>query len=109
LGCATVGYCEDGRVEILRPAYEFVNRFVQPKDFISIVAYDIRPTPLIDFTDDKTKLMGAVNLLIRNNPAFSESNLHDALKLVLRGGVGDSVVLDESKDKKEKTDYAGLN
>ncbi len=109
LGSPTGGYFEYGRVEILRPAYEFVSRFVQPKDFISIVAYDIRATPLIDFTDDKTKLMAAVNLLIRNNPAFSESNLHDALKLVLRGGIGDSVVLDESKGKKEKTDYAGLN
>ncbi|MDQ3009937.1 MAG: VWA domain-containing protein [Acidobacteriota bacterium] len=109
LGQATGGNFEYGRVEILRPAYEFVSRFVQPKDFISIVAYDIRPTPLVDFTDDKTKLMAAVNLLIRNNPAFSESNLFDALKLVLRGGVGDSVVLEESKEpKKEKTEYAGL-
>ncbi|MGE0128587.1 MAG: VWA domain-containing protein [Blastocatellales bacterium] len=106
LGSPTGGYFEYGRVEILRPAYEFVNRFVQPKDFISIVAYDIRPTPLIDFTDDKGKLMQAVNLLLRNNPAFSESNLFDALKFVLRGGVGDSVVLEDSKS--EKAEYAGL-
>jgi VWFA-related protein len=106
LGSPTGGYFEYGRVEILRPAYEFVNRFVQPKDFISIVAYDIRPTPLVDFTDDKGKLMQAVNLLIRNNPAFSESNLFDSLKFVLRGGVGDSVVLEDSKT--EKTEYAGL-
>ncbi|MFN0110764.1 MAG: VWA domain-containing protein [Blastocatellia bacterium] len=108
LGAFTGGYFENGRIEILRPAYEFVNRFVQPKDFISIVAYDMRPTPIVDFTDDKSKLMGAVNLLIRNNPAFSESNLFDAMSLVLKGGIGDSVVLDDSKDKKEKTDYGGL-
>ncbi len=106
LGSPSGGYFEYGRVEILRPAYEFVSRFVQPKDFISIVAYDMRPTPLVDFTDDKNKLMQAVNLLIRNNPAFSESNLFDALKLVLKGGVGDSVVLEDSKS--EKTEYAGL-
>ncbi len=106
LGSPTGGYFEYGRVEILRPAYEFVNRFVQPKDFISIVAYDIRPTPLVDFTDDKGKLMQAVNLLIRNNPAFSESNMFDALKFVLRGGVGDAVVLEDSKS--EKAEYAGL-
>lgn len=99
---------EPGRVEVLRPAYEFVNRFVQPKDFISIVAYDIRPTPIVDFTDDRQKLAAAVNLLIRNNPAFSESNLFDSLKFVLRGGKGDSVVLDDSKDKAETADYAGL-
>jgi VWFA-related protein len=110
LGLPTGGYFEYGRVEILRPAYEFVARFVQPKDFISIVAYDIRPTPLIDFTDDKQKLMGAINLLIRNNPAFSESNMFDALSFVLRGGVGDSVVLEDNKDEKrsDKTEYAGL-
>lgn len=110
LGLPTGGYFEYGRVEILRPAYEFVSRFVQPKDFISVVAYDIRPTPLIDFTDDKQKLMGAINLLIRNNPAFSESNMFDALSFVLRGGIGDSVVLEDNKDEKksDKTDYAGL-
>ena len=110
LGLPTGGYFEYGRVEILRPAYEFVARFVQPKDFISVVAYDIRPTPLIDFTDDKQKLMGAINLLIRNNPAFTESNMFDALSFVLRGGVGDSVVLEDNKDEKksDKTEYAGL-
>lgn len=106
LGYGTGGMFEPGRIEILRPAYEFVNRFVQPKDFISIVAYDIRPAPLTDFTDDKSKLMQAISLLIRNNPAFTESNMFDALKFVLRGGVGDSVVLEDNKS--EKTDYAGL-
>ncbi|MFN0085360.1 MAG: VWA domain-containing protein [Blastocatellia bacterium] len=102
----SANWFEPGRIEVLRPAYEFVNRFVQPKDFISIVAYDIRPTPLVDFTDDRNKLAQAVNLLIRNNPAFSESNLFDALKFVLRGGKGDAVVLEDSKA--ETADYAGL-
>lgn len=108
LGLPAGGYFEYGRVEILRPASEFVNRFVQPKDFISVVAYDIRPTPIIDFTDDRAKLQAAINLLIRNNPAFSESNLFDALNFVLRGGKGDSVVLEDNKNKPEKSDYAGL-
>ncbi len=110
LGQGTGGYFEPGRVEVLRPAYEFVRTFVKPKDFISIVAYDIRPTPLVDFTDDKQKLMQAINLLIRNNPAFSESNLFDTLKFVLRGGRGDAVVLEDSKgaDKNGQMDYAGL-
>jgi VWFA-related protein len=110
LGSGTGGMFEPGRIEILRPAYEFVNRFVQPKDFISIVAYDIRPTPLVDFTDDKSKLMQAVGLLIRNNPAFTESNMFDALKFVLRGGKGDAVVLEDGKDadKNNQSEYAGL-
>lgn len=111
LGIPAGGGFEYGRVEILRPAYEFVARFVQPKDFISIVAFDIRPTPIVDFTDDKQKLMGAIQLLIRNNPAFSESNFFDALKFVLRGGKGDAVVLEDGKqqtDAKGLVDYAGL-
>jgi Ca-activated chloride channel homolog len=111
LGSPAGGYFEYGRVEILRPAYEFVSRFVQPKDFISVVAFDMRPTPLVDFTDNKQKLMGAIQLLLRNNPAFSESNFFDALKFVLRGGKGDAVVLEDGKqqtDAKGQVDYAGL-
>ena len=110
LGQGTGGYFEPGRVEVLRPAYEFVRTIVKPKDFISIVAYDMRPTPLVDFTDDKAKLMQAINLLIRNNPAFSESNLFDTLKFVLRGGKGDAVVLEDGKgaDKNGQMNYAGL-
>lgn len=106
LGSASTGYFEPGRVEVLRPAYDFVHGFVKPKDFISVVAYDIRPTPIVDFTDDPAKLAAAINLLIRNNPAFSESNLFDAMNFVLRGGKGDSVVLEESKS--EKSEYQGL-
>ncbi len=109
LGSPSGGFFEPGRVEVLRPAYEFVRTIVKPKDFISIVAYDIRPTPLVDFTDDKAKLMAAIQLLIRNNPAFSESNLFDTLKFVLRGGKGDAVVLEDGKgDKNGQMDYAGL-
>jgi len=106
LGSASTGYFEPGRVEVLRPAYEFVRTFVKPKDFISIIAYDIRPTPIVDFTDDASKLAAAVNLVIRNNPAFSESNLFDAMSFVLRGGKGDSVVLEDNKSA--TTEYAGL-
>jgi len=109
-GSPTGGYWEAGRVEVLRPAYEFVRTIVKPNDFVSIVAYDIRPTPLVDFTDDKTRLMQAIQLLIRNNPAFSESNLFDTLQFVLRGGKGDAVVLEDGKgaDKKGQMDYSGL-
>lgn len=106
LGSPTGGYFEYGRVEVLRPAYEFIRTVVKPKDFVSIVAYDIRPTPIIDFTDDPQKLAAAMNLLLRNNPAFSESNLFDTLNFVIKGGTGDSVVLEENKS--EKSEYAGL-
>jgi VWFA-related protein len=54
--------------------------------------------------------MQAIQLLIRNNPAFSESNLFDTLQFVLRGGKGDAVVLEDGKgaDQKGQMDYSGL-
>jgi hypothetical protein len=45
-----------------------------------------------------------ISLLLRKQPAFRETNLFDALKFVLVGGRGDSVVLEDSKS--EKSDYA---
>src|SRR6185503_17230927 len=47
-----------------------------------------------------------INLLLRNQPAFRETNLFDALKFTLVGGRGDSVVLEDNKS--EKSDYSGL-
>jgi VWFA-related protein len=70
------------------------------------VAFDIRPTPITDFTNDPSRLNAVINLLLRNSPAFRETNLFDALKFVLVGGRGDSVVLEDSEN--DKSDYAGL-
>lgn len=110
LGSASTQNMEYGRMEVLRPAIEFVRTFVKPKDYVSVVAYDMRPTPIIDFTDDPQKLAAAINLLLRNNPAFSESNLFDTMNFVLRGGKGDSVVLDDNNkgNNSPTSDYAGL-
>lgn len=74
------------REEVINPAGLFVTRFVKPGDYVAIVAFDIRPAVLTDFTDSPARLREAVYLLIRNYPAFSESNLFDALNFVLRGG-----------------------
>jgi len=71
-----------------------------------VVAFDMRPTPLTDFTNNPARINEVINLLLRNRPAFRENNLFDALKFVLVGGRGDSVVLEDSKS--EKSDYAGL-
>ena len=108
LGSASTQYFEYGRMEVLRPAMEFVRTFVKPKDYVSVVAYDMRPTPIIDFTDDPQKIAAAINLLLRNNPAFSESNLFDTMNFVLRGGKGDSVVLDDNNNNSRTSEYAGL-
>ena len=100
------GY-EPGVYEVIRPVAMFLSQFVKPPDdYASVVAFDMRPTPLTDFTNDPSRINAVINLLLRNQPAFRETNLFDALKFVLVGGRGDSVVLEDSKS--EKSDYTGL-
>jgi VWFA-related protein len=101
------GGFDPGTYEVIRPAAMFLTQFIKPpNDFASVVAFDIRPTPLTDFTNDPGRISQVINLLLRNSPAFRETNLFDALKFVLLGGRGDSVVLEDSKS--EKSDYNGL-
>ena len=100
------GY-EPGTYEVIRPTAMFLSQFIKPPDdYVSVIAFDIRPTPLTDFTNDPARLQQVIALLLRNQPAFRETNLFDALKFVLAGGRGDSVVLEDNKS--EKSDYAGL-
>ena len=100
------GY-EPGTYEVIRPVAMFLSRFIKPPDdYVSVVAFDIRPTPLTDFTNDPGRINRVISLLLNNYPAFRENNLFDALKFVLVGGRGDSVVLEDSKS--ERSDYAGL-
>jgi Ca-activated chloride channel family protein len=106
-GYAGSGGYDPGTYEVLRPTAMFLSRFIKPPDdYVSVVAFDIRPTPLTDFTNDPRRINEVINLLLRNQPAFRDSNLFDTLKFVLVGGRGDSVVLEDSKE--EKADYAGL-
>ena len=107
LGSASGGYFEPGTYEVIRPVAMFLSQFIKPPDdYASVIAFDMRPTPLTDFTNDPARINQVINLLLRNTPAFRETNLFDALKFVLVGGRGDSVVLDDAKE--EKSDYAGL-
>lgn len=100
-------YFEYGRAEVIRPAAMFLSQFVRPpNDYVSVIAYDIRPTPLTDFTNDPGRIREVIDLLIRNSPAFREANLYDALKFTLSGGKGDAVVLENSKS--ETSEYTGL-
>jgi VWFA-related protein len=50
---------------------------LRPGDYVAVIGYDIRPTILSDFTQDRAKLYDALRRF--NYPAFSESNLSDAL------------------------------
>ena len=98
---------EAGKLEVIRPVAYFLSKFIKaPDDYASVIAFDIRPTPITDFTNDPNRLRQTVDLLLRNNPAFRENNLYDAIKFALVGGRGDSVVLENSKE--EKADYGGM-
>ncbi|HYY57800.1 MAG TPA: VWA domain-containing protein [Pyrinomonadaceae bacterium] len=100
-------YWEAGRYEVLRPMAMFLTQFVKPPDdYVSVIAFDIRPTPLTDFTNDPARLSQVMSLLLRSNPAFTETNLFDALKFTLVGGRGDAVVLDRSE--KRTAEYDGM-
>jgi VWFA-related protein len=100
------GY-DPGTYEVIRPVAMFLTQFVKPPDdYVSVVAYDMRPTTLTDFTNDPGRIRQVITLLLQNRPAFSETNLFDALKFTLVGGRGDSVVLEDAKA--EKSDFSGL-
>jgi len=106
-GSAAGGQFEPGANEVIKPVAYFLSKFIKPpNDYASVIAFDIRPTPITDFTNDPARLNATVNLLFRNRPAFRENNLFDALKFALVGGIGDSVVLDNSD--KEKSNYGGM-
>ncbi len=106
-GSAAGGMFEPGTYEVIRPVAQFLTRFIKPpNDYASVIAFDMRPTPITDFTNDPRRLNDTINILLRNSPAFRENNLYDALKFALVGGRGDSVVLDNSKE--EKSMYGGM-
>ena len=107
LGLYASNGMEPGQYEVIRPTAMFLSQFIKPpQDFVTVVAYDMRPTPLTDFTNDPARIQAVITLLLRNQPAFRETNLFDALKFTLVGGRGDSVVLEDSKEN--KADYSGL-
>ncbi|HUF03821.1 MAG TPA: VWA domain-containing protein [Aridibacter sp.] len=98
---------EYGHLEVIRPIAFFVSRFIKPpNDYASVIAFDIRPTPITDFTNDPNRLQATVNLLLRNRPAFRENNLFDAMKFALVGGKADAVVLENSEQR--KIEYGGM-
>jgi len=91
---------EMGTAEVVRPVAYFLSKFIKaPDDYASVIAFDMRPTPITDFTNDPNRLRQTVDLLLRNSPAFRENNIYDALKFALVGGKGDSVVLENSKER----------
>lgn len=97
---------EPGQYELIRPTAMFLSQFIKPEDYVSVIAYDLRPTPITDFTNDPARIQQVISMLLRNPPAFSDANLFDALKLTLIGGKGDAAALDNSPQR--VVDYAGM-
>ncbi|HET8546932.1 MAG TPA: VWA domain-containing protein [Bryobacteraceae bacterium] len=69
-------YWGQGWYETLMAAYGFVET-LKPEDYVAVVAYDIRPEMLSDFSTNRQDTMQALQRL--RIAAFSESNLYDAL------------------------------
>lgn len=106
-GRAAGGGFEPGYYEVVRPVAEFLTRFIKPpNDYASVIAFDLRPTTLTDFTNDPKRISDTINILLRSTPAFSENNLYDSIKFALVGGKGDSVVLENSKS--EYANFGGM-
>jgi len=63
-------------IQALQASYSFANT-LQKDDWIAVAYYDMLPHILVDFTQDKKAVYGALNQL--RIPGFSETNLFDAL------------------------------
>ena len=62
--------------QTLQAAYGFVQT-LKPEDYVAIVAYDLRPEILSDFSTDRAEAQDGLSRL--RFPGFSEANLFDAL------------------------------
>jgi VWFA-related protein len=69
-------YWSSGWYETLTAAYGFIET-LRPEDYVAVVAYDLRPEILSDFSTDKRAAYEAMQRL--RIAAYSESNLYDAL------------------------------
>jgi VWFA-related protein len=69
-------YYSQGWYQTLVASYGFVET-LKPEDYVAIIAYDLRPEILCDFTSDRGKVQDALQRL--RFPGFSEANLFDAL------------------------------
>jgi VWFA-related protein len=69
-------YFSEPWYQTLVAANEFVS-MLRPDDYLAIVAYDLRPEILSDFSTDRRDAADALSRM--RFPAFSETNLYDAL------------------------------
>ena len=63
-------------IQALQASYAFANS-LKKDDWVAVAYYDMQPHILVDFTQDKGAIYGALNQL--RIPGFAETNLFDAL------------------------------
>src|SRR5580700_2140499 len=63
-------------IDALQASYAFAHTLTK-EDWIAVSYYDMQPHILVDFTQDKNAVYGALNQL--RIPGFAETNLFDAL------------------------------
>jgi VWFA-related protein len=63
-------------IQALQASYAFANS-LKKDDWVAVAYYDMQPHILVDFTQDKRAVYGALNQL--RIPGFAETNLFDAL------------------------------
>jgi len=69
-------YYTESWYQTLAAAYGFVET-LKPEDYVAVIAYDMKPEILSDFSTDRQKTQEALSRL--RIAGFSESNLYDAL------------------------------
>jgi VWFA-related protein len=69
----TFGYYYDN---VVGPAYGFINS-LRPDDWAALIAFDLRPEILTDFTKNKAELVDGLRRM--RIPAYSETCLYDAV------------------------------
>jgi len=69
-------YYGSGWYQTLQAAYGFVS-MLKPEDYVAVVAYDLKPEILSDFSADRSKTQEALSRL--RIAAFHEANLFDAV------------------------------
>jgi VWFA-related protein len=62
--------------DALNASYMFASN-LQPQDWVAVIEFDLKDHILVDFTQDKQAILGALNML--RIPGFSETNIFDAM------------------------------
>jgi len=62
--------------DALNASYAFASS-LQPQDWVAVASFDIKPHIIVDFTQDKQAIFGALNTL--RIPGFKETDIFDAM------------------------------